>query len=214
MPGADAIFGLLGDVFAPPLCWSCSGLARRGDPLCRECRRALRRLVPDAVLLSGVRVWAPVAYAGPARELVRALKFRGAVALADAMAAQIVANAPAGLLDGVTLVPVPLHPKRLRSRGYNQAAGIAEAIGRRMGIELDDCLTRSGPAVTQVGRDRAERRAGLAGSIEVAHEPCDRVVLVDDVVTTGATLGACRQALVASGAREVTAVAFARTIGR
>jgi ComF family protein len=214
MPVGAALAGFLGGLFAPPICWSCSGLARRGDPLCGGCRRAVRHLAPDAVLLSGVRVWAPVAYAGPARDVVRALKFRGATALADTMAAQIVANAPAAVLDGATLVPVPLHPKRLRSRGYNQAALIAQAVGRRAGIEVADCLIRSGPAVTQVGRDRAERKAGLAGSIEALHEPGDRVVLIDDVVTTGATLGACRDALVAAGAQDVSAVAFARTIGR
>jgi predicted amidophosphoribosyltransferase len=135
------------------------------------------------------------------------------------MAAQIVANAPSGLLDPSALVPVPLHPKRLRSRGYNQAAEIAQAIGRRTGGAVVDWLTRSGPAVRQVGRDRAERTAGPAGSIEV-RAPADgpglaeRVLLVDDVVTTGATLRACRDALVAAGAVEAMAVCFARTIGR
>jgi ComF family protein len=228
MPVGAAAFELLAGLFAPPICWSCSGLARRGDPLCRGCRFALHRLGAEPALLSGVRVWAPVAYSGPARDLVRALKFRGAVRLADALAAQIVANAPPGLLDQEpraarrTLVPVPLHPRRFRSRGYNQAAAIADAIGGRAGIEVADCLFRSGPSVTQVGRDRAERKAGPAGSIGVhagaagghAAPVAEPVLLVDDVVTTGATLGACRDALVAAGAREVAAVCFARTIGR
>jgi predicted amidophosphoribosyltransferase len=207
------------------------------------------------VWLSGVRVWAPVAYSGPARRLVGALKFGGARGVADAMAAQIVANAPSALLTqapseslvGSTLVPVPLHPRRLRSRGYNQAAAIAEALGRRAGLEVVDCLARTGPALTQVGRDRVERRAGPAGEIRVREEPARsrrrqepapavpqrqepapavprrqesapavprRVLLVDDVVTTGATLAACRASLVASGVVEVAAVAFARTLGR
>jgi len=201
-------------LFAPPVCWSCSGLARRGDPLCRGCRLALHRLAAEPVLLSGVRVWAPVAYSGPARDLVGALKFRGAIALADAMAAQMVANEPPNLLAGRVAVPVPLHPHRLRSRGYNQAAVIAEALGRRAGMEVLDCLVRSGPSVAQVGRDRAHRKAGPAGSITVSGSVPERVLIVDDVVTTGATLGACRNALVAAGAREVAAVCFARTIGR
>jgi len=174
----------------------------------------LNRLAAEPVLLSGVRVWAPVAYSGAARDLVRALKFRGATGVADAMAAQVVANAPLGALEEVAAVPVPLHPRRLRSRGYNQAAVIAEAVGRRAGIAVADCLLRSGPSVAQVGRDRAERKAGPAGSIAVSGAPPERVVLVDDVVTTGATLGACRDALVAAGALEVSAIAFARTIGR
>lgn len=164
--------------------------------------------------LSGVEVWAPVAYSGPARDLVRALKFRGAMGVADAMAAQIVANAPAELLEDVIAVPVPLHPKRLRSRGFNQAAAIADALGRRAGLAVADCLARAGPAVTQMGRDRVERRAGPAGSIEVRRAPPPRVLLVDDVVTTGATLAACRATLAAAGSLEVAAVAFARTIGR
>jgi predicted amidophosphoribosyltransferase len=239
--GAARLGSALAGAFAPPLCWSCSGLARRGEPLCSRCRASLHRLPPDPLFLSGVRVWAPVAYSGPARDLIRALKFRGATAVADAMAAQIVANAPPMLLDGRTIVPVPLHPKRLRSRGYNQAAVIAQAVGRRAGLAVIDCLTRAGPSVTQVGRDSAQRRAGPAGSIELRSQggpaassapsggtpalspsvrgasssvPPARVLLVDDVVTTGATLGACRDALVAAGAREVGAIAFARTIGR
>src|SRR5215212_1565778 len=121
---------LLGGLLAPPLCWSCSGLSARGEVLCRGCRLTLHRLAAEPVWLGGVRVWAPVAYSGPARDLVRALKFRGAIHVGDAMAAQIVANAPEGLLDSdsqagsLAAVPVPLHPRRLRSRGYNQAAAI------------------------------------------------------------------------------------------
>jgi ComF family protein len=165
------------------------------------------------VLLCGVPTWAPLAYSGPARDLVRALKFRGATAVADAMAAQIAANAPAALLAGV-LVPVPLHPRRLRRRGYNQAALIADALARRAGLEVADCLARSGSAATQVGRDRSERRSGPAGSVELRGPVPDRVVLVDDVATTGATLAACAAVLRAAGAHEVTALVFARTIGR
>jgi competence protein ComFC len=200
-------------MLVPPLCWGCGGVARRREPLCVGCRRLLRRLGPDPVPLCGVPVWAPVAYAGPARDLVRALKFRGATALADAMAAQIVASAPIALLAGV-LVPVPLHPRRLRRRGYNQAALIAAALARRVDLEVADCLARSGSAATQVGRDRSERRAGPAGSVELRGPVPERVVLVDDVATTGATLAACAAIARAAGAREVTALVFARTIGR
>lgn len=164
-----------------------------------------------------------MAYSGPARALVSALKFRGAVGVADAMAAQIAANAPPWLLAGVTLVPVPLHPRRLRSRGYNQAAAIAAALADRTGRPVADCLLRRGPPVTQVGRHRAERRAGPAGSIEIRAgrspdrglaPPPGRVLLVDDVVTTGATLAACQNALREAGTSEFGAVVFARTLGR
>jgi ComF family protein len=209
-------------MLVPPLCWGCGGVARRREPLCGGCRRRLRRLAPDPVLLCGVRVWAPVAYSGPARDLVRALKFRGATAVADAMAAQMAANAPAGLLgagglrgaQGPALVPVPLHPRRLRRRGYNQAALIAASLARRTPLEVVDCLARSGSSATQVGRDRSERRTGPAGSVEARAAAPDSVLLVDDVATTGATLAACAAAAHAAGAVEVTALVFARTIGR
>jgi ComF family protein len=207
-------------MLVPPLCWGCGGVARRREALCVRCRRLLRRLGPDPVLLCGVPVWAPVAYAGPARDLVRALKFRGATAVAGAIAAQIAANAPSGLLGAAraasppVLVPVPLHRRRLRRRGYNQAALIADALAQRAGLEVADCLARSGSAATQVGRDRSERRAGPAGSVELRGPVPDRVVLVDDVATTGATLAACAAIARAAGARDVTALVFARTIGR
>jgi ComF family protein len=204
----------LASLLSPPLCWGCGGPAGRGEPLCRSCRGSFHRLASEPVWLSFVRVWAPVAYSGAARDLVRALKFRGAVGLANAMAAQIAANAPAGWLEDVTLVPVPLHPRRLRSRGYNQAAAIAQALGSRTGLQVLDGLVRGGPGLPQVGRHRAERRTGPAGVIEMVAEPAGRVLLVDDVVTTGATLAACRTALVSGGAVEVDAVAFARTLGR
>lgn len=190
------------------------------------CRRLLRRLPARAVRLAGVPAWAPVGYEGPARELVRALKFRGAVALADAMAAQIAANAPPGLLgEGATwdpappvLVPVPLHARRSRARGYNQARLLAEALARRTGLATADCLERLGGEGTQVGRGRHERRAGPAGrvimrSAQTARAPA-RALLVDDVVTTGGTLAACAAALRAAGTREIAALAFARTLGR
>lgn len=166
-------------------------------------------------------MWAPVAYEGPARSLVRALKYGGAWRAAELMAAQIVANLPPSWVNHLfggqgrtVLVPVPLHPRRERRRGYDQASLIAKAVGERTDLEVRPCLARSGHAGAQVGRGRAERLAGPPGEIVATREPPRRVLLVDDVVTTGGTLAACAGALRAAGAHEVSGLAYARTPGR
>jgi predicted amidophosphoribosyltransferase len=212
-------------VVAPPLCAGCGASAGAAEPLCATCRRELRWLGPEPVELAPpagasaaargcppatVLAWAPLAYEGPARGVVRALKFKGAHRAAHAMAAQIVANAPPGWLTATTtLVPAPLHPKRARSRGYNQAGLLAAAIAARTGLPTSACLERTGSARTQVGRDRAQRLTGIAGSVHLIAPAPFRALLVDDVITTGATLVACAEAL--GGAN---AVAYARTPGR
>src|SRR2546430_5433525 len=144
----------LAALLAPPLCVGCGAHAGAAEPLCSLCRMELRWLA-DVVEDAGVRVFAPLAYEGPARAMVRAVRFRGATLAAETMAAKIVAGAPAGVLDHGVLVPVPLHPRRLRRRGFNQAERLAAALSRRTGLRIADCLSRTGRRRTQVGRDRA-----------------------------------------------------------
>jgi ComF family protein len=209
------------NALAPPLCAGCGATAGAAEPLCSRCRTELRWLGPEPALLGAdpgsIAAWAPLAYEGPARGVVRALKFGGASRAAHAMAAQIAANAPRGWFDpGRSLVPVPLHPARARKRGYNQAALLAGALAERTGLGVDDCLERAGPKGTQVGRDRARRLTGIAGSVRPrpGRAPPRDALLVDDVITTGSTLSACARALLENGAERASAIAYARTPGR
>jgi ComF family protein len=206
--------GAILDLIVPPACWACGARARRDEPLCLPCRAQLRWLERRPVELVGIPTWAPVAYDGPARALVRGLKFRGAAALAEPLAAQIAACAPDRLLrPPAALVPVPLAPARARTRGYDQAMLLATALGRRTGMRVADCLRRGATGGRQVGRGRGERLTALSGAIERrpgARVP-ERAMLVDDVVTTGGTIAACADALYAAGATDIAAVAYART---
>jgi predicted amidophosphoribosyltransferase len=160
------------------------------------------------VTVSGLTVWAPLAYEGPARAVVRRLKFHGAAALAEHMAAAIAANAPAGLLEH-PLVPVPSPRARRRSRGFCHAALVAAALGRRTDLPVVSALARS-DSRRQVGRPRTER-VRLPPAFRAARQGTGTLVLVDDVVTTGATLRACAAALRGAGWRCGRAVAYART---
>jgi ComF family protein len=210
---ARVLLRRLVSVLAPPLCVACGGAAGEREPLCAACRRALRWLGARPAAAAGVAVWAPVAYDGPARALVRALKFGGLPGMAATMASQMAANAPPGWLESGALVPVPLHPARLRRRGYNQAERLAAELSARTGLLVVHCLERSGETATQVGRGRTARLGSIEGRISArqgARVP-DEIVLVDDVVTTGATLAACAAVC---GSRNVRAVAYARTPGR
>jgi predicted amidophosphoribosyltransferase len=192
-------------LFAPPLCTACRTPCPDVAVLCRSCRRALEYLEPAPAALGGLAVWAPLAYDGPARAVVRRLKTDGATALADHMAAAIVANAPAGLLED-PLVPVPSPVARRRRRGFCHARLLAQSIATRTGLPVLQLLERTGDLRRQVGRPRSQRvrRPPRFSALVPA---ADAAVLVDDVVT----LGACAHALREVGCSCEYALAYART---
>jgi predicted amidophosphoribosyltransferase len=192
---------------APPRCGLCAGGRELRRRLCARCERALRRLSPHRSPVPGVEeTWSAAPYAGAARGLVAALKFGARTALAEDAAALIAGRAPVGLLAG-SIVPVPAAPMRRRRRGFDSAEAIAGALARRTGLPIVPCLART-QSRRQVGRPRAERVADPP-RVRMLSPPPSRAVLVDDVVTTGATLGVCAAALRSAGAMRIVAITLA-----
>lgn len=195
----------------PPLCAACGRSCRAEAVVCTRCGRRLAGAEP--LLGTGPagldRAWSSAPYEGVARDLVAALKFRRLLPVADLMAERIEWLAPAHMLSG-TVVPVPPAPPRLRRRGFDPAGELAAALAERLGAPLRCCLERRGGG-RQVGRRRAER-VGHPPRIHAAGDAPRSVLLVDDVLTTGATLTACARALRAVGSSRVVAVTFARRL--
>lgn len=207
--------GLL-DLIMPPHCALCGEL---GSWLCTACSNAIlalnqayRDALPTPSGLDALDAVAP--HRGPARGVVHQLKYGGMRVLAAPMAELMATYCPGVLANADLLVPVPLHPRRVRRRGYNQAVLLAEALAAHTGLAVRPALLeRTRDTRSQVGLSRAERRANVGGAFAPL-EPLDgqRVLLVDDVCTTGATLSACAVALRAAGARRVAALTFARAV--
>ena len=155
-------------------------------------------------------VHAATVYEGLAKDLVWQLKFQGAQAAAEEMADMLrrfVPNHP-----DFVIVPVPTATSRIRRRGYDQAALIARSLADKTGVQYAPALRRSGQH-HQVGSSRTERIQQLKSAYRVAR-PTDiankHVLLVDDVLTTGATLEAAAKAMRAAGAKRVSGLVFAR----
>jgi len=199
---------LAASLIAPPRCGVCGARCRSSAALCERCEAELAGARDGRVSVPCLdAAWAATRYEGIPRELVGALKFRGRLSLARRAAEAIAAEVPPDLVDGA-IVPVPPAPWRLRLRGHDPAEEIAFALATLTRLPFHPALARSaGPR--QVGRRRADRLADPPAVHAVDCAPL-RAVLVDDVVTTGATLAACARALSSAGAERVVAVAFAR----
>ena len=178
-------------------------------PRCRRCRR-------PHVLIRRRRAVGP--YEGVLRRLVHVFKYEQRLALAHPLG-RLMREAGAGMLaDADCAAPVPLHPRRQRARGFNQAAELAA----RLGLPVVGALRRTRATAPQTALPAAERRRNVGGAFAPARRFGIRprradvagacVVLVDDVTTTGATLDACARVLRRAGAREVRALTLARVV--
>jgi ComF family protein len=182
-----------------------------GEPLtsgrlCRACATA-----PLAV--DGVRSVFPMRDA--VRDALHALKYRSVRVLAGPLGAEMVIALDALPVRPSLLLPVPLHPSRLRSRGYNQAALLARSLGTASGIPArEDVLARLVPTPPQArSASRSDRMRNVASAFSAHGDLTGQTVaVVDDVCTTGATLAACAHALYAAGADKVFGVTVAREV--
>ena len=213
------------------LCPSCWPKARFiAPPSCTVCGRALTGTgpspgLPDLDLTCGACLQSPpqftrarsvLIFDGVGRDLVHQLKYADRLDGAGAMGAWMVQAAGEAAQTADLIVPVPLHYLRLVRRRYNQAQILAQVIARETGLPLEsDGLRRVRRTKSQVGLNARERAENVRGAFQVSPKLRDRlaqarVLLVDDVLTTGATVSACAQALSRAGASEVTVLTLAR----
>jgi ComF family protein len=219
---ASALAPAVGFVL-PDSCVSCGDALGRGERhLCPACWREVRPAA-YAVELPGTvpegrrhvverRAFFLLAFDGAPRALIHALKYGRRTSVAASLVRAVLPALAQLPLSGLEIVvPVPLHAVRLRERGFNQAALLAEEVGRALGQPVRSGLRRTRATREQTGLTRARRLGNVAAAF--AADP-DRfrgshVLLLDDVVTTGATLGAAAAALVRAGAESVVCVALA-----
>lgn len=207
-----ALFATLADTLAPPACAACDLRIGRRSVFCVTCAAAV---APAQTL--GAPSGSVVAYAlygGPIATALRRLKYGDRSDLARPLGHLLRRAAREAGLRADLVVPVPLHPVRLAERGYNQAALLGAAAARELGAPIEPrALVRTRHTSQQARLPRARRLENVAGAFRVrvpARVMGRRVVLVDDVATTGATLAACVAALREGGAVAVTALVVAR----
>ena len=227
------------DLVFPPLCPVCDGIlgAGRRDPLCSACWEGFERIAPPWCRCCGAPLGieglcgacrgrrprfayarAAVLYGDLVREAIHAFKFGGRRGLANPLG-DLLAGLGLSALPGAVpdaLVPVPLHPRRARERGYDQALLLARRLERAWGVPVvADALRRAVPTQPQTDLDAAARRRNVRDAFAVRRPDliagC-HVVLVDDVLTTGATAGECARILYRARAATVGVLTVARAL--
>lgn len=189
---------------------ACAGCGARGSPLCTACRARLARPLQDARIPGVERVLAPWDYAGAARSLILAFKLRGRRSAAGPLADAMFEEALACGLESSVVTWVPGRRSDTRVRGYDHAEVLAAEVGARLGLPVHGLLRRAGPRrADQTALGKEDRWANLEGAF-LARDCHAGVVLVDDLVTTGATAGACSEALRIGGAQTVEVLAACR----
>ena len=211
------------------LCAVCFGAtAFVTEPCCLRCGTPFRHIGQGGLARSCEQCvqdpppWrqgrAALRYDDQARRILLPLKHADRVDLASALATHMTRAGAALLRDADVLVPVPLHRRRLLARRYNQSALLAQSLGRTAARPVVvDALLRTRPTVSLAGKSRRERAQAVTGAFAVrAGREADiaqrRVLLIDDVLTTGATAAACTHALLAGGAAQVDLLVAARAM--
>jgi len=204
------------DLAFPPQCASCK---RVGTVLCAACFAQLQPTTP----LPYRQGWSALqglvavnAYQGPLRNCIHALKYDGVVRLAEPLGILLAHTYLNYGMQADMLVSVPLHSERYKQRGYNHAQLLARVCASTVGIPLcDDILVRSRATNAQVGLNAYDRRQNVAGAFSIMAKDATttihgrRIIIVDDVCTTGATLDACASTLFQAGAASVWGLVLA-----
>lgn len=214
--------GSLLELVLPP---ACAGCGRPRGLLCDGCRSRLvapsspldRFLAPDAGVVIGHSLslaLAAFAYEGPIRRALAALKYTGAARLAPILASASASRLAelVAISGDAALVPIPVHRDRLGERGYNQADLLAIALGRSVGRPVLSCLERRRPTTKQHRLNRSARLVNLRGAFGATLAPPAIAILVDDIITTTATLEACASVLRGAGCGTVYGFAIAREV--
>jgi len=190
----------------PPLCPNC-GRPQASGIVCPDCRQRQTEI-------DGIR--SPFRFDEVIRKAIHQLKYRNLKAISPCLAELLADYLRSNLLPGEALVCVPLHPRRLRERGYNQSSLLAGELGRRIDLPvIEDCLVRVKQAQPQVRAvDVEERRKNVADAFVCRDEKVSgkQIILIDDVCTSGATLESCAAALKSKGATSVWGLTLAREI--